>query len=166
MTSTQIQPVSFADFVGRRRHDLLRVAMVLVGNAQRAEDLVGDVLAKAYEVWDRIAGLDHSYAYVRQMLVNEHLSWRNRLKRTSLHGDLEPFTTPVPDVAGAHAVRAELISRLGSLPRRQRAAITLRFFEDLSYAEIADILGCSLGTVRSHISRALATLRVAMTEES
>ena len=166
MTSTQIRPVPFADFVGRRRRDLLRFAMVLVGDAQRAEDLVGDVLAKAYEVWDRIGGLDHTHAYVRQMLVNEHLSWRNRLKRMTLHGDLEPFTAPVPDVAGVHAVRSELISRLRSLPRRQRAAVTLRYFEDLSHAEIADILGCSLGTVRSHISRALATLRVAMTEES
>ena len=166
MTSTQIQPVSFADFVCRRRRDLLRFAMVLDGDAQRAEDLVGDVLAKAYEVWDRIGGLDHPYAYVRQMIVNEYLSWRKRLKRTTLHGDLEPYTAPVPDVAGVHAVRAELISRLRSLPRRQRAAVTLRYLEDLSHAEIADILGCSLGTVRSHISRALATLRVDMTEES
>jgi RNA polymerase sigma-70 factor (sigma-E family) len=166
MTSTQAQPVAFADFVRSRRRDLLRFAVVLVGNAQRAEDIVADVLTNAYEVWERIGNLDHPYAYVRRMTVNEYLSWRSRLRRTTLRGDLEPYLGSVADVAGEHAVRAELISRLRSLPRQQRAAIALRYFEDLPHAEIADILGCSVGTARSHISRALTALRVAMTEES
>jgi RNA polymerase sigma-70 factor (sigma-E family) len=167
MTSTQAQPVAFADFVGSRRRDLLRFAIVLVGgDAQRAGDIVADVLTNAYEVWERIGGLDHPYAYVRRMIVNEYLSWRRRLTRTTLRGDLEPYIGSVADVAGEHAVRAELISRLRSLPRQQRAAVALRYFEDLPHADIADILGCSVGTTRSHISRALATLRVAMTEES
>ena len=166
MTLTQTQQVSFADFVGRRHRDLLRFGMVLVGDARRTEDIVGDVLARAYERWDRIGGLDYPYAYVRRMVVNEYLSWRNRLKRTTLPGDLEPYTRQVPDVAGAYAVRAELIARLRSLPRRQRAAVAMRYFEDLDNAEIAEVLGCSVGTVRSHISRALATLRITMTEES
>jgi RNA polymerase sigma-70 factor (sigma-E family) len=167
MTSTQIQPVSFTEFVGQRQRDLLRFAMVLVGgDAQRAGDIVGDVLTNAYEAWDRIGAVDHPYAYVRRMIVNEYLSWRSRLSRTTLRGDLEPYAAPVADLASALAVRADLISRLRTLPRRQRAAVALRYFEDLTHAQIADVLGCGEGTVRSHISRALATLRVAMTEES
>lgn len=167
MTTTQTGTAcaDFAAFVADRRRALLRFAMVLTGDARRAEDIVADVLARAYERWDRIGVMDQAGAYVRRMIVNDYLSWRSRLRRTTPYSDLAPYSPSMPDPAQRHAERAALIARLRNLPRRQRAAVALRYFEDLADPQIADLLGCSVGTVRSHISRALATLRVAMTEE-
>lgn len=152
--------MDFDEYVARQRQPLLRFATVLTGQAWLADDVVSDVLGRAYERWDRIGGLDEPNAYVRRMIVNEYLSWRRRLARTAPHADLEPFTSHVPDSAQAQAERDVMLRRLARLPRRQRAAVVLRYYAGLSDADIAAHLGCREPTVRSQISRALSTLRV------
>ena len=100
------------------------------------------------------------HAYVRRMVVNEHLSWRRRHRRLVAHAQLDDLLPSVPDHAAQHAERLDLLERVGRLPARQRAAVVLRYYEELDDAEIASVLGCSTSTVRSNIARALATLRV------
>ncbi len=152
--------LSFEAFVATRQVALLRFAMVLTGNARLAEDVVADVLSRAYERWDQLATMNSPYGYVRRMVVNEYLTWRRRLRRTFPVATLEELTEAAPDHAEAHSTRADLHARLSGLPPRQRACVVLRYYEDLADAEIAEALGCSVGTVRSNISRALAALRI------
>ena len=151
--------MDFAAYVAGQRPALMRFATVLTSQPWLADDLVSDVLGRAYERWDRIGQLDEPNAYVRRMIVNEYLSWRRRLSRTFPRADVEP-TTPSDDTAGHHAERDAMIRRLARLPKRQRAAVVLRFYVGLSDTDIADQLGCAEGTVRSLVSRALAALRL------
>jgi RNA polymerase sigma-70 factor (sigma-E family) len=154
----------FGAFVARRQASLLRFAMVLTGNGRLAEDIVADVLARAYERWDRIGPMAAPQAYVRRMVVNDYLSWRRRLRRTVPVAEIED--RPGPDRADGHDERADLHDRLARLPARQRACVVLRFYEDLPDEEIADVLGCAVGTVRSSVSRALARLRVDLVDRA
>ncbi len=153
----------FVEYMGDHRPALMRFATVLTGQTWLAEDLVSDVLDRAYERWDHIAQLEHPHAYVRRMLVNEHLSWRRRRQWSTPHEGPSPMdfhAVSVPDVADAVAERDAMIARLDRLPRRQRAALVLRYYAGLSDEEIAGELGCRASTVRSQISRALRTLRL------
>jgi RNA polymerase sigma-70 factor (sigma-E family) len=152
--------LEFADYVTQRRPALMRFATVLTGQTWLAEDLVSDVLGRAFERWDRIAQMSEPNAYVRRMVVNEYLSWRRRLARTSPRPDVELDTVRVGDGADERAERDAMIGRLAELPRRQRAAVVLRYYAGLSDADIAEYLGCREVTVRSQISRALAALRL------
>lgn len=156
---------TYAEFVSQRQRPLLRLAMVLTGDARRAEDIVGDVLGRAFERWDRIGAMDQPNAYVRRMVVNEFLSWRRRFARITLTDQVSLIELLEPDHADAHAERDALIAQLSQLPPKQRAALVLRFYEGLSDAEIAAMLGCSQSTVRSNTSRALATLRIGLDEQ-
>jgi RNA polymerase sigma-70 factor (sigma-E family) len=150
-------PDGFDDFVASRSPRLLRTAFLLTHDWATAEDLLQAALARAWEAWRRING--DPEPYVRRIVINLYASaWRRRWR-----GEL-PTADP-PEGAGAdpHAAlddRDRLWRALRRLPRRQRAVIVLRFFEDLPDAEIADILGCTLGTVRSQASRALGKLRL------
>ena len=153
----------FAAFVAEKQQPLLRLAMVLSGDARLAEDVVADVLGRAYEKWPRIAQLDQPYAYVRRMVVNEYLSWRRRIRRAAPYAQLEDLVDAVPDHAGPHAERDALIDELTALPKQQRATLVLRYYEGLTDAEIAHVLGCGESTVRSNASRALAALRIGLT---
>jgi RNA polymerase sigma-70 factor (sigma-E family) len=148
----------FAAFVRERERPLLRFAMVLCGDARRAEELVADALARAYERWSRISELDQPTAYVRRMIVNDYLTWRRHLRRTVPVAD--PDRGAAPDHAVEHAERAELIAALAALPPKQRAVLVLRFYLDLPDEEIAATLDCSPSTVRSNAARALAALRI------
>jgi RNA polymerase sigma-70 factor (sigma-E family) len=150
---------AFREYVLARGTALLRMAIMLTGNRADAEDLVQAALAKTYLAWGKIndrAALD---AYVRRAMVNTHISWWRRRK-------LEEFPTDeLPDRAVAdHAGEsdlAEVVRRaLDRLPQRMRAAVMLRYFEDMTEPEIAAALGISLGTVKSTVSRAVARLRV------
>ncbi|OKI26944.1 hypothetical protein A6A25_06765 [Saccharothrix sp. CB00851] len=154
--------MEFGEYVVGRRPALMRFATVLTCQTWLAEDIVSDVLGRAYERWDRISGMAEPHAYVRRMVVNEYLSWRRRLARTSPRAEVEP-DAPFSDGADERAQRDALIRRLARLPRRQRAAVVLRYYAGLSDAEISAELGCRVTTVRSQISRALATLRVDLT---
>lgn len=152
--------MEFIDYVERQRTSLMRFATVLTGRAWLAEDLVCDVLARAYERWERIGAMERPDAYVRRMIVNEYMSWHRRLARTVPRDDADLDVEQVDDGSEQRAVRDEMLRRLDRLPRRQRTALALRYYVDLPDAEIAAYLGCRESTVRSQIARALATLRL------
>jgi RNA polymerase sigma-70 factor (sigma-E family) len=157
----------FDEFVALRLGSLLRFAMVITCDRHVAEDVVQDVLVRAYGRWHRLTVMEHPEAYLKRMIVNEYLSWRRRSRRL-LPLDaavLVPMLTPTPDHAGHCGEHAALIGRVAALPPRQRTVIALRFFDDRSDAEIADLLNCSESTVRSTASRALAALRVTLAEK-
>lgn len=153
--------MEFAEYVARRRPALMRFATVLTCRTWLAEDLVSDVLGRAFERWDRISGMDEPNAYVRRMVVNEYLSWRRRLTRMSPRAEVEPVV--VSDGADQRAERDAMIRSLAALPRKQRAAVVLRYYAGLSDREIATQLGCRESTVRSQIHRALNALRIDLT---
>jgi RNA polymerase sigma-70 factor (sigma-E family) len=149
----------FHDYVARRSGSLLRTAYLLTGNRADAEDLVQAVLAKTYQVWDRIEDRGALDGYVRRAMVNTHISWWRRRR-------LEEYPTDViPDqVVADHSVTSDqyetLRRAIDRLPQRMRTAVVLRYFEDMTEAEIASALGVSLGTVKSTVSRAVAKLRI------
>jgi RNA polymerase sigma-70 factor (sigma-E family) len=151
----------FEEFAAARLPAVLRFAGVLTGDRGLAEDVVQEVLIRVHKRWAQIDGLDRPELYVRKMVVNEYLSWRRRSWRQIPGGaaqDVDDRLTP--DHALGHAERDALLAELGKLPRRQRAVLVLRYYEDLPDSEIAEVLGCTPGTVRGYASRALAALRV------
>jgi RNA polymerase sigma-70 factor (sigma-E family) len=156
--------VTFEQFVKDQLRSLLRIATAITMNPTLAEDLVQDVLIKVMRRWDHVASRDDPETYVRRMLVNEYISWRRRWARIVPRAQVL-IDDDGPDPAVAHAERAELVSRLATLPRRQRIVLALRYFEDMDDAAIATILGCRPGTVRGYAFRALATLREATAHE-
>ncbi|EIE97975.1 SigE family RNA polymerase sigma factor [Saccharomonospora glauca] len=161
-TRNEAIPRRFEDFVQQRLERLLRYATALTCDPHLAEDVVQDVLLRAQRRWDRISSLDAPDAYVRRMVTNEYLSWRRRRAArhvSTTHEALEALSAPVADHATYYAERDAMRARIATLPRKQRAALVLRYYENLTHAEIAGALGCSEGTVRSHISRALSVLR-------
>jgi RNA polymerase sigma-70 factor (sigma-E family) len=150
--------VEFADWMAARQVTLMRTAYLLTGGQHAAEDLVQATLVKLYLAWDRVADRQHVDAYARRALVNEHRStWRRSRRRP------EVLTQEPPEVGHRTAEydgEREVVWRfVQALPPRQRAVIVLRYYEDLSEAETADLLGISVGTVKSQASRALAALR-------
>ncbi|WP_033439489.1 SigE family RNA polymerase sigma factor [Saccharothrix sp. NRRL B-16314] len=153
--------MEFTEYVARQRPALMRFATVLTCRTWLAEDLVSDVLGRAFERWDRISVMAEPHAYVRRMVVNEYLSWRRRLTRTSPRAEVEPRV--ISDGADERAERDAMIRRLAALPRKQRAAVVLRYYAGLSDREIATQLGCREPTVRSQIHRALTVLRLDLT---
>jgi len=153
--------VRFEEFVAERLDGLLRYATVLTNDPYLAQDIVQDVLLRAQQRW---AGIDAPPAYVRRMITNEYLSWRRRAVRRmvpSSHDVLDALGPPEADPAAAYDERDAMLGLLETLPRKQRAAIVLRYYENYSDAEIAAVLRCGTSTVRSQISRALTTLRQA-----
>ncbi len=144
---------AFAAYVVGRRRSLLRAAWLLTGDWHLAEDLVQTALAKAYLAWRRI---DEPDAYVRRVLVTTYVTWwRRRWNAEQPTGELPDTPADAVDTD----LRRQVLDVLRTLPRRQRAVVVLRYFEDLTEAETAAALGCSVGTVKSTTSRALAVLR-------
>jgi RNA polymerase sigma-70 factor (sigma-E family) len=158
--------MDFADYVAAQRPALMRFATVLTCRTWLADDIVSDVLGRAFERWDRISAMAEPHAYVRRMIVNDYLSWRRRLSRITPRADVEDQRAEIGDGVDERAERDAMIRRLARLPRRQRAAVVLRYYAGLPDAEIAAQLGCGQTTVRSQISRALATLRIELTAGS
>jgi RNA polymerase sigma-70 factor (sigma-E family) len=148
---------SFREYVAARGPALSRVAFLLTGTHADADDLVQQALANAYVRWSHIVRLDSPDAYVRRIMANQNVSWWRSRRRERLT-DHTPDVA-VPDSAAAHASTQLVRAAVRSLPPRQRAAVVFRYYEDLDDAAIAAALGCSVATVRSQISRALATLR-------
>lgn len=157
--------MTFQEFAAARLPGVLAFAAVLTGQRATAEDIVQEVLIRAYARWDSIGGLDRPEYYVRKMVLNEFLSWRRRSWRLIPAGDAPLALDSVADHADDHAERAAMLAEIRRLPRRQRAVLVLRYYEGRSDAEIADLLGCQPGTVRGYASRALAALRVEMREQ-
>ena len=154
--------MTFDEFIAARLPALLRYAMFLTGDGHLADDLVQESMVKAHSHWKRVERADSPELYVRRMVTNTYLSWRrgNWFRRAIPYGDVPD--TGVPDETEATALRQDLWARLLALPPRQRAAVVLRFYEGMSDREIADVLGCAVGTVRSLISRAVVSLREVM----
>ena len=165
MTVSGVKPtVSFDDVVTSSERRLLRLGVMLTGGVHSAEDLVQTVLARAHRRWERISALDHPEAYLRTMVVNEFLSWR-RLRKNSEIPIAETADEPSGEDIGARQAQRDAAWRLlAGLPRRQRAVLVLRYYEDLPDSEIADVLGVSPGTVRSNAARGLETLRTKLPE--
>lgn len=143
--------------------ELLRYAGALTGDPHLAADLVQEVMVRAQGRWSRIERTDHPGRYLKKMVTNEHLSFRRRWHTRSVVtvGDdaLHLGMRAVDDPSTGVVDRGGLRQRLGELPRRQRAVLVLRFYEDLDDDEIGELLGITAGTVRSNASRALAALR-------
>lgn len=151
-------------YVAERRAALFRFAMVLTGDPVLADDLLADVLSDAFEHWSKVSAANDPHAYVRRMLVNAVAKSRRRRTRTAPWGDLTGVVEPAADHAAAHAEHHRLVAALRRLPPRQRAAVVLRFYEGLSFAEIAEILGTGENAVRSNVSRGLRRLHVQLTD--
>ena len=132
---------------------LCRLAYLITGDRAQAEELVMDAFMRTFASWRRIRDLDRADAYLRRAVVN--LS-RSRLRRQRTEERSPKFVETRPD---SDADDARVVwDAVQALPHRQRAAVVLRYYEDLPEAEIADTLGCSLGTVKSQLSKARATL--------
>jgi RNA polymerase sigma-70 factor (sigma-E family) len=146
----------FDEFVAARSGRLLRTAYLLTRDQGLAEDLLQTALAKAWFAWSRI---DDPEAYVRRIIVNTYSSWWRR----KWHGEHPADELPedsAHDHADGSSASHDMWQALGRLPRRQRAVIVLRYYEDLTEAETARLLECSVGTVKSQTSKALAKLRI------
>jgi len=155
------QPRAYPDVVASLGPGLLRLGLMLTGDPQAAEDLVQETLVLADRHRDRIVAMESPAAYLRRILINRHLSdqrTRARRPRETAYDDL-PGHAAAPDQSSGVDHRDEAWRLLATLPPRQRAVLVLRFYEDLADADIAAVLGCSQGTVRSNASRGLATLR-------
>jgi RNA polymerase sigma-70 factor (sigma-E family) len=149
----------FAAYLHARQASVLRTAYLLSGDRHTAEDLTQTAFAKLYLAWDRVRDQGSIDGYLRRILVNENNSlWRRGWKRREHATDDLPEPTPVLDAYddGRSAALWDLVQ---SLPKKARAVLVLRYYEELSEAETADILGVSVGTVKSQTSRALAALR-------
>ena len=151
----------FTDFVVDHGARLLRTACLLTGDAHLGEDLLQTALAKAYGSWAKVRQAEHPGAYVRRLMVNAHLSWLRRL--TNTERVLETFPDrPTGDFQAAHADTDEMRGALLGLSPRVRTALVLRYFDDLSEAETAQLMGCSRSTVNNHVTRGLAALRAVL----
>ncbi|ESU46820.1 ECF subfamily RNA polymerase sigma factor [Streptomyces sp. HCCB10043] len=149
---------SFREFVSNRSPALLKTAVLLSGGDRHAgEDLLQNALIKAAGRWGRI---DEPEAYVRQILYRQQVSrWRLKGRRRELTVAEPPDRGSGTDGAGATELRLLMREALSRLTARQRTVLVLRFFEDLPEADVARLLGCSVGTVRSTTHRSLARLR-------
>jgi RNA polymerase sigma-70 factor (sigma-E family) len=160
--------MEFEEFAAARSPALLRYAILLSGDREEARDIVQEVLARAMLRWRRLTRDGEPYAYVRRMVTNEFLSLQRRrrrflfvpLQQRNLDG---PGAPVAPSPVGTDD---ELWQLLGTLPKQQRAVIVLRYYEGLGDEEIADVLRCRPGTVRGYASRALATLRIQLTDHA
>ena len=152
---------NFDEFVAARSRSLLRTAYLLTHDHALAEDLLQTALAKAWFSWKRIQG--EPEPYVRKILVNTYATWWRRKWKAEQPTEELPESAP-PE---SPAEPTDLWTAMERLPRRMRAVVVLRYFEDLTEAQTADALGCSVGTVKSQASKALAKLRIdpALTQE-
>jgi RNA polymerase sigma-70 factor (sigma-E family) len=151
----------YARFVRTRTHALLRSAYLLTGDQHLAEDLVQEALARTHRAWLRLERPENAEAYARKVMYHAQVSlWRRRRVAEVLPGDLSPADQAGRDDPAEEAVQRLTLRRaLMSLSARQRAVVVLRFFEDRTEAEAAELLGVSVSTVKTQTGRALERLR-------
>jgi RNA polymerase sigma-70 factor (sigma-E family) len=164
--------VAFEQFVAEATGGLLRTAYLVTGDAGHAEDLVQETLLQIARRWPRVLSMESPQGYARKILVNSALDGSKR--RSRHRAELEAQTSPdgnrrwESEISGGVFAqvdqRIEMIRALAELPPRQRAALVLRYFDDLSESEVASTLGCSIGTVKSTTSRALEKMRALVPE--
>jgi len=160
MSARDEADAAFSRFVSQSRVTLTRAAWFLCGDTELAADLVQDVYVKTYVAWNRVRR-EEALTYARRVLVNTNI---DRLRRhraevalADAHEPIDPYDAP-----GAVAERDQMARWLAVLPLKQRQVVVLRYVQDLSEQETAEVLGVSVGTVKSNASRALATLRSAI----
>jgi RNA polymerase sigma-70 factor (sigma-E family) len=147
-------PEAFAEFVRDRHSELLRFAYALAADRHLAEDLVQDALERTGLAWRRVRRQDDVEGYARRVITNQFLNRLRKLRRERLVDDLPDLAVAAHESADDSTWRA-----LAQLPPAQRAAVVARYYLDLTEAQAADLLGCSVGTVKSNTFRALAKLR-------
>jgi RNA polymerase sigma-70 factor (sigma-E family) len=150
----------FRQYVAARQGSLFRIAMLLTGHHEDAKDLLQTALIKLALHWTRLASSGSADAYVRKILYHQQVSrWRSRRHRLEYATAYPPDIRTTGDLATETTLRLTLDGVLRLLTKRQRAVVVLRYYEDLPESEVAEILGCSVGTVRSQAHRSLARLR-------
>lgn len=149
----------YVEFVGASSAALRRTAYLVCGDWHRADDVVQDALYKLYLVWAKL-DTRTPFAYARRIVVNAALDTRRRPWRRETPTDRVPERDWAEDHTGVHAEQDELRRALAELAPRQRACVVLRYYEDLSIEQTAEILNCSQGTVKSQAARGLETLRL------
>jgi RNA polymerase sigma-70 factor (ECF subfamily) len=162
MVSTR-EDEEFDAFMTASWPSLYRTAVLMTSDAQLAEDLLQNTMGKVYKSWRRVSRVEHPRSYARTILANEVSTWWRRRSSSELPVETWPEATSISGLDD-QIVDADLMwQALSTLPARQRAVVVLRYYEDLSGAEIAAVLGISEGAVKSHTHRALRTLETALT---
>ena len=157
--------VDFDRWAAERGRSLLVFATAVTGDREAARDAVQDALVAVYLRWRRLTARGEPDAYARRVIVNRHISWWRRLGRRELLTAFDVDHERAGEPAQEALADAELARRLlAELPPRQRAAVALRFYDDLAFAEIATILDCPVSTARSYVHRALERLRLQLKE--
>ena len=165
MTEGQRKDVAaFSDLVTARSQSLFHTAYLIVGDHQLAQDLLQESLVKTYVAWPRLRDVSKADAYARRTIVTTAISWRRRRSFHERPVDVLP-DVGVTDHVDELATRDALWAQLLMLSPRQRAAIVLRFYLDLSEAQTAEAMGCSVGAVKSQTSAGLSRLRDRMGPE-
>jgi len=152
------EPPGFAEYVAGQRTALVRVAYLLTGDIHSAEDLVQTALVRVWPRWSRVVQGTNADAYVRKTMVSAFLTSRRR----RWHGEVAAEGIDAADPADPFAGLDEadrMMRYLGCLPPRQRAVVVLRYYADLSEPDVAGLLGCAVGTVKSQSAKALGKLR-------
>lgn len=150
---------AFVEFAEAVRGKLRRTAYLLCGDWDQASDHVQEGLIRVYVAWPRLTRAGREHAYARKAVVSAFLDHARRRSSTEVPAVPDRDVASGQDVAESVALRTALMSALTGLPSRQRACVVLRYFDDLSVADTAAVLGCTEGTVKSQTSRALASLR-------
>jgi RNA polymerase sigma-70 factor (sigma-E family) len=161
-----VAAVTFEDFVKAELGGLGRFAGAVTRDRHLAEDVLSDALMATSVRWRKIAVMADPVAYVRRIIVTTYLSEmrKTQRRRTDSTADSTPFDQPVPDSSERVAQRDEIERLLSGLTPNQRTAVVLRYMFDQSDAQIAEVLDCTAGTVRAHLSYARAALRLASRE--
>ncbi|SPF06077.1 SigE family RNA polymerase sigma factor [Streptomyces sp. MA5143a] len=159
----QARDAEFQSFLVGRWPRLMRTAFLLTGEQHAAEDLVQTTLEQVYVAWRRVASTDDPDTYVRRVMINAHARrHRRRLKEflaPRTDSDLVPEVPDSGDRIAQADDRGALLTALSQLPPRQREAVVLRYWEDLSESQAAEAMGCSVGSVKSNAAKGLAKLR-------
>ncbi|MFJ9866122.1 SigE family RNA polymerase sigma factor [Streptomyces sp. NPDC101165] len=159
----QARNEEFQSFMIGRWPRLMRTAYLLTGEQHAAEDLVQSTLEQVYVAWRRVGSADDPEAYVRRVMINAHArKHRRRLKEFLAPRDDSGLVHEVPDTGDRIAQaddRSTLLKALAQLPARQREAVVLRYWEDLTETQTAEAMGCSVGTVKSNAAKGIAKLR-------
>jgi RNA polymerase sigma-70 factor (sigma-E family) len=160
------EPEGFREYVEAKQTALWRAAYLMAGDPHLAQDLVQTALARAWRSWERVNRAEDADAYMYRILANVFASSLRRKWRGELpSGDAMP-DPPAGEDGAAWEDRMVLLAAVRVLPRRQRAVITLRYYLDQTEGQTAQALGCSVGTVKSQASKALATLRALLSPDT
>ena len=158
---------AFAEFAAARSPALLRSAYLMVGDHGLAQDLVQEALAKTYVAWPQLREVGAVEAYTRKALTTTYISWwrRKAWRSERPHDDVPDQADQSPWHGEEVVTRAWMWEVLQSLPPRQRSAIVLWYYEDLSEAQTAEAMGCAVGTVKSQVAAGLKKLRDQLGED-